>query len=71
MVNFLKFQTLFSLFLLNKMLVFRAGIHKMLFRISNSEDLVQKQSDMGLHCLSRPLCWQASSVRNFKTFTVL
>ena len=44
MVNFLKFQTIFSQFLLNKMLVFRAGIHKMLFRISNSEDLDQTAS---------------------------
>ena len=29
----------------------------------------QKQSDLGLPCLSRPF-WQATSVRNFRTFTV-
>ena len=32
--------------------------------------LLQKQSDLGLHCLSRPF-WQAASVLNFRTFTVL
>ena len=30
-----------------------AGIHKMLVRIANREDL-KKQSDLGLHYLSRP-----------------
>ena len=33
------------------MLVFRAGIHKMLVRIANRED--PDLSDLGLHCLSR------------------
>ena len=37
------------------MLVTRAGIHKMLVRIANSEDPDQKQFDLGLHCLSVPL----------------
>ena len=41
------------------MLVFRAGIHKF---------LLQKQSDLGLPCLSRPF-WQAISVQNFTIFT--
>ena len=40
----------------------------MLIRITNREDL-KKQSDLGLHCLSRPF-YQAISVRNFRTFTV-
>ena len=31
--------------------------------------LLQKQSDQGLHCLSRPF-WQATIVRKFRTFTV-
>ena len=31
--------------------------------------LLQSQSDLGLHCLSRPFC-QATSVQNFRTFTV-
>ena len=49
------------------MLVIRAGIHKMLVRISNSEDPDQTvSSDLGLYCLS----WQRSSVRNFRTTTV-
>ena len=39
-VNVLKFQTHFS----NKMLVFRAGVHKMLVRISNREDPDQTAS---------------------------
>ena len=29
--------------------------------------LLEKQSDLGLHCLLRPL-WQATSVGNFRTF---
>ena len=39
------------------MLVFRAGIDKKVVRIANREDpdqtAFQKQSDLGLHCLSR------------------
>ena len=31
--------------------------------------LLQKQSDLGLHCLTKPF-WQATSVPNFRTFTV-
>ena len=39
---------------LNEMFVIRAGIHKMLVGIANREDPDQtKQSDKGLHCLSR------------------
>ena len=55
-VTFTVFYNLecFSFFLFsNKMLVIRAGIHKMLVRIANREDL-KEQSDMGLLCLSRP-----------------
>ena len=53
------------------MLVIRAKIHKMLVRIANSADpdSLKKQSDLGLHCLSRPF-WQEGRVRNFRTFTV-
>ena len=54
----------------NKMLVIRDGIHKMLVRIADREDSDQ-QSDLGLHCLSRPFKWQATSAGNFRTFTVL
>ena len=45
-------------------------------RIVNSADpdqtassLLQKQSDLGLYCLFW-LFWQATSVRNFNTFTI-
>ena len=56
----------------NKMLVRRTGIDKMLVRIANRKDLLQKQSDLGLHCLSMPLSfWKANSVQNFTTFTAV
>ena len=64
-VNGLKFLFLYS----DKMLVFRAGIHKMEVRIANREDPDQTASDLGLLYLSR-LFWQATSVRNFRIFTV-
>ena len=40
----------------------------MLFRIANREDL--DQSDLGLLCLSMPF-WQAASVQDSRTFTVI
>ena len=48
----------------NKMMVIRAGIHKLLIRIAYVED-----PDLGLPCLSRHYR-QATSVRNFRTFTI-
>ena len=36
----------------NKMLGDRAGFHKMLVRIAKRED--PDQTDLGLHCLTRP-----------------
>ena len=42
----------------------RIGKGKTLIRL-----LLQKQSDLYLHCSSRPF-WQATSVQNFRTFTV-
>ena len=42
-----------------KILVIRTGTYKMLVRITNREDL--DQSDLGLHCLSKPFC-QTTSV---------
>ena len=55
-VNVLNFQTLYSFFS-NKIMVFRTGIHKMLYRTTNREDPKQtasmKQSVLGLHF------WQA------------
>ena len=57
-------------------LVIKAGRHKMLVRKANREDpclcifqCLQKQSDVGLHCLSWPF-WLAASIQNFRTFTV-
>ena len=47
----------------------RAGIHRMFVRIANREDPDQTASDLGLSCLSR-FFLLASSVRNFRTFTV-
>ena len=52
------------------MVVIRAGINKMLVRIANREDPDQTQSDLGLHCLSRPF-WLATSVQKFRASTVL
>ena len=51
------------------MLVFRAGIYKMLAILANRQ-FPDKQFDLGLHCLSR-LFGQTTSVPNFRTFTVL
>ena len=49
------------------MLVIRAGINKI--RIANRNTLIrlllQKQSHLGLHCLSRPFC-QVTSVRTLQ-----
>ena len=53
------------------MLVFSAVIDKMLIRITGKtliRVLLQKQSDLGLHCLSMPF-WNATTVRDFRTFT--
>ena len=56
------------------MLIFRVRIVKLLARIANREDpdklLLPKQSDLGLHCISRPF-WQATGIQNFRTCTVL
>ena len=57
---------------LNKILVIRAGIQKMLVRKANRtliRMLLKKQFDLGLHCLFR-LVWQASSFENVRIFTV-
>ena len=62
-VTVLQFQTLLFLFS-NKILVFRAGGHKMVVRIANRRDIDQKQSDLGLCCLLR-LFQQATSVKIF------
>ena len=51
------------------MLVFRDGIHKNSVRIANRVDpdqtALQKQSDLGLHCLSWHV-WQATSSQNWE-----
>ena len=45
-VNVLKFGAIFSFFFVNKMLVFRAGIHKMLVSITNRENTDQTASEL-------------------------
>ena len=56
------------------MLVITTGIHKIFVRTANREDPDQtaskKQSDLGLHCLSRPFL-EATSIQNFRTSTLL
>ena len=55
----------------NKMLVIRAGNHKMLVRIANKEGFDQTASSLlGFCCLSGPI-WQATSVQNFRTYTII
>ena len=41
----------------------------MLVRIATRTDPDQKQYDVGLHCLPRPL-WKTTIVGNFTTFTI-
>ena len=74
MVNVHKIWNTFIFMSLNEILFIRAGIHKMLFRLANREDPDQTDSSeavwSGSALLSRPF-WQATSGRNFRTFTVL
>ena len=51
------------------MWVIRAEFHRILVRIANREDPDQTQSDLGLHCSPRPF-WQATSIKNFRTYIV-
>ena len=68
----LEFQTHFSL-LSNKMLVYQGLDLQNAFQSSKPKTLIrlhlQKQSDLGLPCLSRPF-WQGFSVRNLRTYTI-
>ena len=53
-------------------MVIRAGMNKRLVRMANREDpdkTAQKQSDLGLSCLSRTFC-QVTGVQHFRTFTI-
>ena len=64
-------NTCFPSLFLNKMVVIRTGTRKIFVWITNREDPdLQKQSDLGLHCLSRPF-GQATSVQSFRTFIIL
>ena len=67
-LKYSKISNTFHFLISMKMWVIRAGIHKMLIRLANREDPdktpPQKQSDLGLHCLSRSIL-MATSVRNF------
>ena len=45
----------FHFLFMNKMLIIRTRIHKMLIRLTNREDTEQTaSSDLGVRCLSRP-----------------
>ena len=57
------FHEIFSLSVLKKMWIIKAGICK----IQGRPD--QTASSVDLLCLSRPF-WQATSIRNLRTFTV-
>ena len=70
--GFCKYSKILNTFLFlfsNKTLLIRVWIHKMLVRIAKRETLIrlllQKQSDLGLLCLSR-IFWQAISVQNLE-----
>ena len=75
MIKYGKSSKILNIFLFlcsTKLLVIRAGMHKMLARIAKGKTLIrlllQKQSDLGLHYLSRCF-WQKTSLGNFRTFT--
>ena len=72
-VNVLKFWTLFSFFSQIKCLLLWLEFSKCLSEKQTRKAMIrlllQKQSDLGLHCLPMPF-WQATSVWNFRTFTV-
>ena len=56
------------------MLVSRAGIHKMVVRIANWEDPDQTASSEAVcsgSALFVQVFWQATSVRNFRAFTIV
>ena len=57
----------------NKMWNIKDGIHKILVRIATGKTLIrlllQKQSDLGLHCLPKPFLLM-TSVQNFRTSTI-
>ena len=69
MVNVLKFRTLFSFQI--KSCSLGQKFAKCLWECQTGKTLtwllLQKQSDLGLHCLSRPFRY-ATSVQNFRTF---
>ena len=45
------------------------GVKTLSDQIASSEAVLKKQSDLGLHCLSK-LFWRATSGQKFKTFTI-
>ena len=74
MVNVLKFLTLVSFHFLIKCCFSGIDFTKCLSESQTGKTLIrlllQKQSDLGLSCVYRPF-WQATSVQNIRTFTVL
>ena len=73
MVNVLKFNfDILTLFLSSSLIKFwliviRVELHKILVHGANRQDPDQKQSELGLHSLSRPF-WQVTWFQNFRTF---
>ena len=69
MINALIFRTNVLFLFSNLMLVIRTVFHKILVKLQTGNTLIRqllpKQSDLGLNCLSRHLRW-AISVQNFK-----
>ena len=63
--KFSKISNIILFLFSDKMLVIRAGIHKMLVRIANREDPDQNQFDLGQYCLTRPF-WQTNECTKFK-----
>ena len=62
-------------------MLIKSETHKMLVKKANREDpdqaassegvyQTQKQSDLGLPCLSKRLLWQATTVQNFRAVTL-
>ena len=72
-VNVLKFQTLFSFVSQIKCWLLSLKFTKCLYEWQTGKTLIrlllQKQSDLGLHCMSRPF-WQTAVFPNFRTSNV-
>ena len=69
-----KISNIFLVLFSNKMLFFQGwNLQKCMLEKQTGKTLIrlllQKQSDLSLHCLSKPF-WQATSVQNFRIFII-